>query len=224
MVIESKFKDYYDFVANQFGGGDPGVYYARGPVETAEVVVSRFPLVRPLNYSHDGICSHPLEFNQLYLVVAGRLYLLSRPYTIDIPIDNISSYRLEYWPEPAVKPQVPRTRRYWWWHGRNHYEFGIERPYLVDLCRKVGAPVFAISDIGVRSGEDVIKVCNQCPILQDVGMASAIPPFQMYQDIAYFVGNTMKERPDNEPPVEISNQEKILKAGFDMKQSFRHRL
>ena len=43
----------------------------------------------------------------------------------------------------------------------------------------------------------------------------------MYQEISYFIGNTMNESPDIKPPVEISNKDKISKAGFDLKNSFR---
>ena len=107
-------------------------------------------------------------------------------------------------------------------------EFGVERPFLVELCRAVGSPVFAVEGLsthGRRGGSKVqVRIAGQCPILQEVGMASVIPAFQMYQDIAYFVGNTMKSCPDTVPPVDVSNQEKIIKAGFDLKSSFRHRM
>ena len=107
-------------------------------------------------------------------------------------------------------------------------EFGVERPFLVNLCRVVGSPVFAfevMNTYGRRGASKVqVRIAGQCPILQEVGMASAIPASQMYQDIAYFVGNTMKACPDTVPPVDVSNREKIIKAGFDLKSSFRHRM
>lgn len=33
----------------------------------------------------------------------------------------------------------------------------------------------------------------------------------------------MKPVPDTEPPVEVTDKEKTLKAGFDLRQSFRRR-
>jgi hypothetical protein len=55
-------------------------------------------------------------------------------------------------------------------------------------------------------------------------MPALIPATQMYQELSYFMGNTIKEHPDTEPPVEVSNNCKIINAGFDLKQSFRHRM
>jgi hypothetical protein len=53
---------------------------------------------------------------------------------------------------------------------------------------------------------------------------SLISPQQMYQDLAMFMGNRMKDTPDVQPPVELNNRQKIVKAGFDLIQSFRHRI
>jgi hypothetical protein len=37
------------------------------------------------------------------------------------------------------------------------------------------------------------------------------------------MGNLMHNTPDINPPAVLSEKERIVKAGFDLKQSFRHR-
>ena len=221
MIIKSRFKDYYDFVGMQFGGGDPRVCYARERLSADDyfdVEVDSFPLRNPNDYHPDGSYKDREKFEQVYLVVAGRLYLLSRPRTCEISHHNINSYHLKYWPAKAKEPT--KKTKFWWRGDQSQMAFGVERPFLVDLCRAVRSPVLAVE--AIAHGQ--VRIAGQCPILQEVGMASAIPAFQMYQEIAYFVGNTMKACPDTVPPVDVSNQEKILKAGFDLKSSFRHRM
>jgi hypothetical protein len=114
----------------------------------------------------------------------------------------------------------------WWFAKHEKGELGKEYPFLVDLSRKVKSPVFVILwvDRKYRSDKIYVKVAGQCPILKEIGMPTLIPAQQMYQELAYFVGNTMKDHPDTEPPVEVSNTSKILNAGFDLKQSFRNRV
>ena len=96
---------------------------------------------------------------------------------------------------------------------------------LLELSRLVGAPVFVVTDINPRFQNGVkIQVDEFCPVLKEMGMSALISPEQMYQQLAYFMGNTMHPSPDTQPPVEVSNRDKILAAGFDLRQSFRHRV
>lgn len=44
---------------------------------------------------------------------------------------------------------------------------------------------------------------------------------QLYQEISYCVGNTIKNK--NEPPIAISDLDKVVQHGFDKKVSFRNR-
>lgn len=232
MIVKSPFKDYYDFVAKRYGGGDPRVVYARdrlAPCKTFDgqiyethrtVEMTEFPFPSPEDFFGRPDCDEALS--TLFLVVAGKLYLIARMAKSSEP-RNPNTYRLQS-PEP---PALPKTRKWRWNYWRRYLPaFGKEHPQLIELSRLIQAPVFAISGVVVpwRSSKTRITICGQCPILGTVGFPSLISPFEMYQDLAYFVGNTMKPVPDTEPPVEVSNREKILKAGFDLRQSFRHRV
>ena len=218
MIIQSKFKDYYDFVANQYGGGDPKIVYERKRISTTHIEIDDgFPL-------EDIILADGIDWR--YLIVCGKAYIVSRRVAYDDNFFGIGSFNLVS--EAEMHAAFKKTGRGYWFGGKRDYQIGIEKPYLIDLSRKVGAPVFIIKSIqtpwaGHRMGFRCLNIFEKCPILAHLGMASLVSPYQMYQDIAYFVGNKLKETPDTNPPVQLSNIQKILKAGFDLKQSFRHR-
>jgi hypothetical protein len=233
MKILSPWKDYYDFVAHQYGGGDPKIVYVRkriSPLEesgfesTIEVEMDgKFPLYR----LDDLIDWKERETKRVaYLIVAGKAYVLQKKaniWTDSMRSDDVNTYRvqsLNYFEEFNKS----HSRR--WLTIHRVEELGKEYSFFVELSRKVKAPMFVIRNVGRKFGSDklYVDVAGQCPILQEIGMPALIPATQMYQDLAYFMGNTIKEHPDTEPPVEVSNNCKIVNAGFDLKQSFRHRI
>jgi len=233
MVIKSPFKDYYDFVANQYGGGDPRIVYERNRLSppgifdgsayetTRKIEIADCSLPSPLDF-YDSYFRYKSGLSALFLVIAGKPYLIARPAT-SIEPESPNTYRLQ----SLEPPDLPKTKVWRWRYlSRNWPAFGEEFPCLIELSRLIQAPVFAISDVQKiwRSSKIMVTICGQCPNLGVIGVPALISPFQMYQDLAYFVGNTMKPVPDTAPPVEVSNRQKILKAGFDLKQSFRHRI
>ena len=225
MVIKSPFKDYYDFVAKQYGGGDPRIVYTRTRLApliqyhgwTVEnqfpVSVNTFPLPDPIHLPyrvHRRIFPRSDDSLQYaYLIAIGRAYGVRREL-----LRPSDPYRLLPLDWDADRPRWQRLE----------IEWGKEYPFLVDLCRKVGAPVFTVNKVDYlgRDGKQV-WIDGDIPCLGELGMATLFSPQQMYQELAMFVGNRMKEPPDTEPPVELSNKQKIVKAGFDLVKSFRHR-
>lgn len=57
-------------------------------------------------------------------------------------------------------------------------------------------------------------------LLHDIGLADVVPPHEAHMLVARFVGGILT---DNPPIAELSDRDKIVKAGFDTKQSFRTR-
>jgi len=219
MVIKSSFKDYYDFVANKFGGGDPRIVYARGPLtkEAFKIVTMKnnrlMDLLPRWHNSEDGM-------SRMYLVIAGKAYLIAKRNAISLlPDENTNGYRLQ----PLVDPEEEKKPS---WRRRNYgIEFGKEYPFLIEMSKLVNAPVFAVAKIDYeRHDLSTIHVVGRCPLLSEIGLPALIDPYQMYQNIAYFMGNTIKPSPDTRPPVALSNRERIVKAGFDLVKSFRHRM
>ena len=84
MVIKSPFKDYYDFVGNRYGGGDPRIVYERvrlsppsargGQIyEThKKVEVSEFSLPSPADFYRTWDYGWKYQLAGLYLVIAGK--------------------------------------------------------------------------------------------------------------------------------------------------------
>jgi hypothetical protein len=228
MLIQSRFKDYYDFVAAQYGGGDPKVRYLRGGLRRTEIFVDRFPLADPLSWPHLDA-----DYELAYLIVAGKAYLLRRDKK---PGRKFSDFRVADAEAVSEADRKTRTagRRYLAqrrvFGGRDFdFTFGRQYDFLVSLHRAAGAPALVIDQVWRPASRDrmqdriQIDLWERCPVLKHLGMAAVVSPEQMYQELAYFVGNLMKVSPDIAPPVEVDNQHKILAAGFDLKTSFRHR-
>lgn len=215
MVIQSKFKDYYDYVAHLYGGGDPRIVYQRKRIENTKVEMQKCPLPDLTQvtswYTTD---QNPLQF--AFLIVTATPYLLLRADSYQWK--GLEGYRI-------IEPRtLDAQRRHAWWTPQ--WEFiGQPSANLLELSRLVDAPVFVVTDINPRWPKDgvTVGVDELCPVLKEVGMPALISPEQMYQQLAYFMGNTMHPSPDTQPPVEVSNRDKILAAGFDLRQSFRHR-
>jgi hypothetical protein len=232
VVIQSPFKDYYDFVANQFGGGDPRIVYVRKRLAPQKnngnkIYESNLEIEiegdSPLVDLTSMFCRDQQETQTVFLVVAAKLYRMTQPgigmyYSY---FTNVNNFKVQ---SPEETGEDTKKRRWRW--IRQSFTYGIEQPFLVDLSRQIQAPVFVVREAhGLwKSLKTCITIAGQCPILQAVGMPTLIPPTRMYQDLAYFVGNTLHNTPEQQPPVEVTNKQKILKAGFDLKQSFRHRV
>jgi hypothetical protein len=232
VVIQSPFKDYYDFVANQFGGGDPRIVYVRKRLTPQKnngnkIYESNFEIEieggSPLVDLTSWFCGDQQETQTVFLVVAAKLYRMTQPKNgmYRSYFTNVNNYKVQ---SPEETAEDIKKRRYRW--ARHSFTYGIEQPFLVDLSRQIQAPVFVVREAhGLwKSLKTCITIAGQCPILQVVGMPTLIPPTRMYQDLAYFVGNTLHNTPEQQPPVEVTNEQKILKAGFDLKQSFRQRV
>jgi hypothetical protein len=211
MIIQSSFRDYYDFVAKLYRGGDPKIVYVRNEMKkNLEIEVTNCPFVDLYGYE---TTKERMEHEYAYLVVAGKLYLLSRPRYTEKNFVIVS-------PDQVLKDKSKLR----FWSRQCSITFGKEHQFLIDLSIKIQSPVFIINTVQRnRDNKSLIFINKHCPRLDLLGMASLISPYQMYQDLSYFIGNTMKVPPDTAPPVQLSNRERIIKAGFDLVTSFRHR-
>jgi hypothetical protein len=224
MIIKSNTKDYYDHQAYVWGGGDPSIQYIRKPLS---------PLTRGKYSSdlrRDSITIYGSGVNRLirndeydvkYLAVVGKYYILFRKHRhILDPTPNAPYKLLTEFSNPDLYAWYNKNRENR--HGIKFVKSGEFSEELVVISRKLDAPVFSFETCGGYS--EGINIDPEVPHLGELGMASIIGPEQMYQDISYFLGNIMKESPDMMPPTKMSDKEKIVGHGFDLKQSFRHRV
>ena len=236
MIIKSPFKDYYDHVSHIYGGGDPNVVYVRKPLTDAvhsSNISKTYPdLVVEFNIEElRKIPTGPYrdcwkEYDSKWLVINGAYFLLVRKgYSGDFKVLSKKEF-------PDLWDYLEERRR-----ERSYYDAIIMKrqnnpewfvnspaPELIKLSRLIKEPVFVISNSSFNLPEGCIRIESEIPTLKDCGVPSIFTPQQLYQDISYFVGNTINESPDLAPPSTMGNSEKIVQHGFDLKQSFRHRI
>lgn len=226
MKIKSQFKDYYDHIAFMYGGGDPKIVYPRhkliGGKDGIISLVGKFNVeILPTHYYGRGI--DPLtDFDFKWLIVNARKYLCiakvnnEYPYRREWKIINEKEHKKQY--DYIFGSRMNMQARF------KSYMGGKEEEGLLEISRILKAPVFCI--IGdkwlYRTAEYALQIEESIPILSTYGLASLVPPEQLYQDLAYFMGNKIHISPDLAPPVTISDKDKIVQYGFDLKSSFRH--
>ena len=219
MKIISPFKDYYDWVAGKYGGGDPRLVYKRTKIEGKntkdrawhDIVSGRWYPLSTINADRYRQGKSMYGFN--VLIFCGRQYLV-------VKIDGATNIFSEE-KHPDLWEILNRTPKgiasLLVEHTSIDFYLGKQTQFAENLCKQYDQPVLLIVDnLGAT-------VSNRIPVLQDVGFASVMSAEQCYQEISHFLGNVLRESPDTKPPVEINDKYKIIGAGFDTKTSFRHR-
>ena len=209
MRIQSKQKDYYDYISHLYGA-DPNCVYLRGKLpETRLTIPDRLPTTDLLDFDKTRGKIH------VSFIVAGSMAFWFVGRSLDFAT-------IEWFPyDPALHDG---------WFARPHGgrartppTYGEEQ--LKALVRAVGAPVFHVTEIELRcDGKPgrVVHVAPYPPVLQDFGIASLVAPEQMWQNIYTTLTSVLRRDPDKEPPLVVGNDERVLAAGFDLKSSFRH--
>lgn len=217
MKIQSQFKDYYDHVAHIYGGGDPKIMYLRKRIDSRKIAIDT-EIASGLPRSYDEAIETKFQLKIKWLSIAGKLYLLVSP------IGDPYSCIVNEWTvlnqsrHPALWDYMHTPSR--WRRSEVKVYVGRESSAALAISRVISAPVFTFT----ANRWDTVSIDENVPILSTTGIAALIPATQMYQDIAYFIGNTMKGSPDLMPATAQTDKEKICAAGFDLKQSFRHRM
>jgi hypothetical protein len=232
MKIKSPHKDYYDYIAHQYGGGDPKVVYVRSKITAVDGVddsklTYKIPSGRGHGYANSTERSLNLDYHFKWCVVCGKQYIV----VVDNKKSHLrSEYRLLTEGHPVYevieKDKKKRERAYGHFYKYFGYrmglegfidQHGIEIPDLINLSRQLKSPVFTMDVY-----RNHIEIDDIVPNLKMLGFDKLIGPEQMYQQISLWVGNTLKEFPDDNPPKSINNEERILAHGFDLKDSFRN--
>lgn len=223
MKIISQFKDYYDYQATMYGGGDPNIVYHRKPLGAlCETNSLRYYknveqcLPKYARFQHE-IRYRILDAELQYLVVCGTAY----PIIALRNSNGCSGTFVMYDPEQHSK-YVADVSRY----AGEHIPSYVQSSRLIDLSIALGHPVFIVTRVRYDrdTSTSTYSIAGDCPKLSSLGFASLSPPEKLYQDLSYFVGNTMlSPSPDNMPIVPMTDREKILSHGLDPKKSFRHR-
>jgi len=216
MKIISKFKDYYDSVAWTWGGGDPKTRYERRDLPESLKIEYR-DIMQAMNIYgklHNKYDTHTLIVGErVYTVFSMSATLGPTKYFIPDETHEIMT--------ASVRPGWVRDFA----KGSVYYKSS----YVVELCKRVGQPVFWIAHQYYTGGhkwsvksQHFIEIAKKIPRLCEIrNFAKFYPADQIYQDLSYVIGNLMHEPPDDNPPVQVEEKIRLEKHGFDPKTSFR---
>jgi hypothetical protein len=226
MKIISPFKDYYDYVAHIYGGGDPKIVYNRNRL-TDEKLYEGSSIYRSVRIDSTELLNDDLpylptktDFGFKWLAVCGKLYLIVNHEFTHLQPYEISKFQPHILSE-KTDPELYRTlteRSKYLWSTRRTVWIDVESKTAIQISRKIKAPVFTF--VYTNSG---VIIDSDIPKLVDLGFPTLRSAEQLYQDISYFMANTIHESPDMMPRTVMTDKERILQHGFDLKQSFRHR-
>jgi len=235
MKIISKFKDYYDWVAQRYGGGDPlNVWIRQDTVDNIEGLGLRFLNLKipdvglsPMGWSTKGSdCGWNLE----YCVLNGIAYPLVRKWITTDPYKLIKTkepFRLLRENDPFIDFYLSRNNINSW----HKYDFTTgdfltrkerislwlepkQSNALIKAHQTLKQPAFIVVNSESASG--------RLPRLGKLGFPALFSAEQAYQNLSYFVSNYLRDSVDLNPPVAVSDRDRIVQYGFDLKKSFRH--
>ena len=214
--IISNFKDYYDYIPHMSGGGDPKIVFVRPRVN--HDLPSRVDLGSFGGDIFDKICrlSNYLyrDYQSKIVIIGDKIFYFTMYNPIDKPELKEGNYSI------ITQKVIDKCGLGWYRTTKFNLDYFINHQDndLIPLCKHIGHPVFSLFSSGRGSEWEVGEIA---PNLGKLGIASYIDAEIMYQNLSYFVGNLMHDSPDTSPPVELSNRDRILKHGFDLKTSFR---
>jgi len=233
MKIISKFKDYYDHMLNKYGI-DPKIIFVRTKLK--KTIVSR---QLNINFDQKYYPNHErLEDNQYtfkILVVCGKYFVIKARRDKDSRISNYSLVTRKDLDDPKVYSDVKNVIYYnsgsFFIRMKTKKEKNLDLLYQKELCgvysqemveisKEINCPIFIIDSYAKYVYE--VRLNPNIPNLSKIkGIQSLLPPETLFNDIAFFIGNVLNNNPDDKMVV-VSNKDKIIKGGFDLKTSFRN--
>ena len=206
MKIISRFKDCYDHISYIYGV-DEKIVYTRDVVKNVEIRAKEIPGHRKFRSITQSVESGE---NVSIVVIVDKMYFVVENYSANEERVLDQSDRL------MCSRSIIRD------------ETHNDPELILELTKKVGSPVYRIESINFDWSDPdrklIARIDKKTPRLSDIkGMVALFDPQQTYQEISYAITNLLNPNPDITPPVFVSDKYKIQAAGFDMKQSFRHR-
>lgn len=224
MKIISPYKDYYDWVAGKYGGGDPRVTYVRGVIPCPEG--------REVTKTYTG----GSNFDCVALKDNEAIFMPRSSEQYAFTTAERSGYQYQVLLIAGRAYHVRRSFKMYPWHDKRETEYG--RWTLTDLYgerRHSILPVVLSGEANQRIEKlhrlfkapvllcDSYRVALKVPQLIDYdGIAAELDAQRIYQEIAMCLGS-INDHPDDIPPGKQTDVEKAVSHGFDKKKSFRHR-
>ncbi len=178
------------------GGGEFKVPFIQKNVEMIKEAVNAARADQVVTYPQSTLFKITGD-NIRYLVVAGQLYLIF--------LNELVGVSLLLYEKSISVDDIDLQNDLLW------------------LSREIGQPVFIIDSVSASSYMEV-TIKTLTPRLGEVGFSAVYTPEGCYQLIDCYLRNAMRTTPDNEVPVVLEDKDRLVKAGFDIKKSFRHRI
>lgn len=199
MRIIDKHKDYYDHAAAW--GVDPTIVYSRKP---KDYVLKSTPFKifphRSFEATRNG---KRFQFFPIYVYVAGDIHRgLIQLSERTSPTDFI-------WGPEVLEIDKPRYR---WYESHDYSLVRKATKEIDDWAKEKMAPV-----ILVRTDKSDNQVCVNTNSLKDVGFGHVVDGVEMFNKISSWIALA-----NTKELVTLGNDERIVKAGFDKKISFKH--
>ena len=240
MIIISKFKDYYDFIIDKYGRDEKIILDRRIilnnviNIDVRENIKFRFlkPNILPPYKNYDKqICFK-------FLVICGKIYIVKglfhKTQETNIQWDTFSLMTFEDLEDKKIMKEFINLivfEDFGYFEKikliknnyKNHEKFkrffnNEEYNYMIEISKKINRPIFMIDFFNIN--QNTLTVYFKVPILEKIkGISGILPPDKIYQDLSYFIGNVLTDQKEIHEP---SNKTKIVKAGFDLKTSFRN--
>lgn len=231
MIIKSNFKDYYDFVAFQYGGGDPKITYCRSARIQQEIDYSVIDntderIINLISQEEKIIKYYGQVCNVKCLIFCGKSYpvvsFASKKVNASGNEETVfENYKIIKEDDPVLDILYSSHnifgKKFDKMFGKKqcYNNYGKKCCLQFSIMNKL--PVFLIKS----DGRYKLSVDEYVPNLGELGFGGILSPEQCYQELSYFIGNVMSDSPDLKLPCEINNEERIIAAGFDLKNSFR---
>lgn len=208
MKIISKYKDFYDHISYLYGI-DEKIVYVRDTINNTEIRARSLPGHRKLRTLQDRLYKIDHRVESSIVVVVDRMFFVVR--NIGTNKEHVLDNNDELFREGS-------------WLFRDRQSYSSEE--ILSMTKLVGVPVYRIKRFWSEHSNDltVAVVDKQVPHLCDIeGIVGLLGIEQTYQNISYALTNQLRDSPDVSPPIVVDDKYKITAAGFDLKQSFRHR-
>lgn len=219
MIIESQFKDYYDYFAHQYP--DKKIVYKR---KTSQIETKDDPGLLKLCNDHTFTHTGHAQLSKLanvggvsLLVIGGRVFPFKRCYSEEKGYYN--DFKNPYSAVKTARKEKSnfsylfRFRPSW-----SELETGSRNDLAIEVCQRLQCPVFLIHGESkynhATSRYESIVELN--PVLKD--LSPSCSTWEAYQWIMEMLQSV-------EPVVpEPNNSDKIEQHGYDLKRSFRPKM
>lgn len=231
MLIQSSFKDYYDSAASS--GIDKAIVYKR---ETAQLQLEQgffiegMPQHFPDDFEDEEFTkgrSHPDREYCKWMIIGfcGKYYLS----VLNTLAENEKKHSIAYYGDEILALNWQKPKSFWRYeHPKKVIEQMLHQWHLKkdgDLFFKLNSPVFvkeiqhSLSKYELKNKPLYLNQFEINPNLNNYQFYKMQDVFSAFQSIQSYISGVLGTTEND--MIELSNNSKIIKAGFDVKTSFR---